>query len=119
MNRCGKTCQYLSRSGSSTYDEKELTEVEGREQADCAGADEHAADLPRVDRGEQAGRGPDVRPNDVRPPQIGLGDHPDQELAHRAWRQEVSPALGRAETREVDGEETGVLREHLAHRRDA
>ena len=51
-------------------------------------------------------------------PEIGLGDEPGQEPAHRPRRQEIVPALGRAEPRQVDGEQAGVLGERGPHPRE-
>ena len=75
-----------------------LAELERNRGSACA--DDQARDPLRVcGRREQRGRGPDVGPDDVRPAQVGLGDQPGQELAHRSRRQQIRPALGRAEPR--------------------
>ena len=45
----------------------------------------------------------------MRRAQIRLGDELGQEPAHRSRRQEVPSAFGRAEPRQVNGEQAGVL----------
>jgi hypothetical protein len=69
-------------------------------------------------RRKQSGRRSDVRPDDVRRPQVGFGDQPGQELTHRSRREEVISALGRAEPRQVDREQAGVLGERGPDRRE-
>src|SRR5262249_39294666 len=46
-----------------------------------------------------------------------LGNELGQELAHRPRRQEILPALGCAETRQVNGEQAGVLGKRGPHPR--
>jgi len=58
---------------------------------------------------KQGGRGSDVRPDDMRRAQIGLGDELGKEVAHRSWREEVVTAFGSAEPRQVNSEQAGVL----------
>jgi hypothetical protein len=53
--------------------------------------------------------GSDIRPDDVRPAQIGLGDECGHELAHRSRREEIITGLGRAEARQVDRDETRLV----------
>src|SRR4051794_31095251 len=131
----GSIRRYLSRSGSSTQDASGSPSSSGTAappvptitlamRSGCAaaakraagrpaapaGADDHARDaLGMCRRREQGGRGPDIGRDDVRPAELGLGDEPDQEAAHRSRGQEVVDAFGRAEAGQVDGEQAGVL----------
>lgn len=66
--------------------------------------------------GEQRCRSADVRADDMRSVQLPLIDQSNDELAHRLRRQEIVPALGSAEAREVDGNQMGVLGELLPDR---
>jgi hypothetical protein len=67
-------------------------------------------------RREQGGRGPHVRRDDVRHAETSLGNESRQEPAHRSRRQQVLPAFGRAETRQVNREQAGVLGKRGPHR---
>jgi hypothetical protein len=69
-------------------------------------------------RGEQRGRGTDVRRDDVRLAEISLGNQLGQEPAHRSWREKVVSAFGCAESRQVDGEQTCALGKNGPHRRE-
>ena len=80
-------------------------------------AHDHARDSLRMrGRDEQCGRSADVRRDDVRRAEVSLDDHLSQEPAHRSWRQKVVAAFGCAESRQVDGEQTGALGEGGPHR---
>ena len=74
-------------------------------QRGSAAAHDRAGDPLRVcGRREQDGRGSDVRGDEVRRAQIGLGDELGRERAHRPRGQQVLPAFGCAGARQVNGE---------------
>src|SRR3984885_15383842 len=105
---CGSILRYLSRSGSSTHDASGWPSWIGTAVPPLPPIT--AGELPGMwGRRKQGGRGSDVGRDDVRRAQIGLGQEPGQELAHRAGGQEDPPALRGAETRQVNREQAGVL----------
>ena len=114
---CGSMRRYLSRSGSSTHERSGSPSSSGTaappvptirlaKRSGWAAAANRAADVP-TSGATRCGRS-----------EVRLGDELGQELAHRARREEVVAALGRAEPRQVDGEQAGVLGERGPHRRE-
>jgi hypothetical protein len=84
-----------------------------------AGAHDRARDSLRMcRRREQGGRGPHVRRDDMRPSEISLGNELGEEPAHRSWREKVVSAFRRAEPRQVNCEQAGVLGKRGPHRRE-
>ena len=69
-------------------------------------------------RREQGGRGSDVGRDDVRRPEIGLGDELGEETTHGAWRHQLVPPFGGAEPGQVDGDQASVLGEGRPHARE-
>src|SRR4030095_3103219 len=82
-----------------------------------AGADDETAEPPWMQRGgEERGASSHVGTNHVGALEAeGIG-HPDEELPHRPRRHQLVAALGTAESRQVDGDEVGVLGQPCPHR---
>ena len=102
--------RYLSKSESSTHDASGSPSSSGT--AAPPVPDDHACDPLRMcRRREQGGRGPDVRPDDVGRPRPASSISLCQELAHRPRGEEIVSGFGRAEARQVNGEQAGMLGE--------